>query len=72
MCTKRFKGLVYSKEHLAQKRATIPQHYQESDQRLDHEVCDDSSKIPENNPPSNYESNSSSQLDLPIALRKRY
>ncbi|KAH9658679.1 protein kinase domain-containing protein [Citrus sinensis] len=70
MCTKRFKGLVYSKEHLAQKRATIPQHYQESDQRLDHEVCDDSSKIPENNPPSNYESNSSSQLDLPIALRK--
>ncbi|KAL9434214.1 hypothetical protein AB3S75_028943 [Citrus x aurantiifolia] len=70
MCTKRFKGLVYSKEHLAQKRATIPQHYQESDQRLDHEVCDDSPEIPENNPPGNYESNSSSQLDLPIALRK--
>ncbi|KAH9698542.1 protein kinase domain-containing protein [Citrus sinensis] len=70
MCTKRFKGLVYSKEHLAQKRATIPQHYQESDQRLDHEVCDDSSKIPINNPPCNYESNSSRQLDLPIALRK--
>ncbi|KAH9698541.1 protein kinase domain-containing protein [Citrus sinensis] len=63
-------SLVYSKEHLAQKRATIPQHYQESDQRLDHEVCDDSSKIPINNPPCNYESNSSRQLDLPIALRK--
>lgn len=48
MCAKQFTGLVYLKEHLAQKRATIPQHHQEYDQRLDHEVHDDSSEIPEN------------------------
>ena len=46
------------------------QHHQESNQRLDHEINNDSSKIPNNNLPGNSVSNSSSQLDLPIALRK--
>lgn len=65
ICTKRYKGLVYSKEYLEQKkkRNIVLQHHQESDQRLDHENSD-------KNPPSNFELNSSNKNDLPIALRK--
>ena len=70
MHAKRYKGLVYSKDYQAQKRATVLQHHQESNQRLDHEINNDSSKIPHSNLPGNSVSNSSSQLDLPIALRK--
>ncbi|CAM8951545.1 unnamed protein product [Rhodiola kirilowii] len=57
----RFKGLVYSRK----KGGSNPQHRQESDQRLDHEVHDDCSYSQ-----GNFESNHSSKLDLPIALRK--
>ncbi|KAH9762305.1 protein kinase domain-containing protein [Citrus sinensis] len=65
MCTKQYKGLVYSKEYQEQKRKRniVLQHHQESDQRLDHE---NSNK----NPTGNFELNSSNQKDLPIALRK--
>ncbi|PON38652.1 hypothetical protein PanWU01x14_311080 [Parasponia andersonii] len=66
---KRYKGLVYSKEYQAQKKkGTILKHSQESDLRLDQDDKNDLSKIPDDNPSGNSES--SNQLDLPIALRK--
>lgn len=68
---KRYKGLVYSRKNQGQdKRGTIQQHHQEPIPRLDHEILDNPSKASKIDDPGIYESNSSSQLDLPIALRK--
>lgn len=58
---------VVPSQNQEKKRGTTLQHHQESEKRLDQETRDDSSIVPENSHPG---INLSSQLDLPIALRK--